>query len=456
MAKQIEICYYNSFVLTGGRKPGLWHIEESRIKGDFNGVSTDYGARAYITDEEYGIRRRPNAMIYSGVFNSKTKTNKTNEFPTGESITRAVDIANGSIQKLHAEDTNLNIFQQHKVNKALIDKDAIYTAEGVGLTSTGARVIGEIVPYTGRFGISDNPESFAYFANRKYFVDKSRGAVMRLSQNGLEKISDYGMIDFFRDNLELISSDYYGGGEIGRVYGMYDSRHDEYVVSLQHSSISGGKKSIDSPNYSTATGFLTLGFCEKTNGWVSFYSYKPTFGFSMRNQFYTFNKYDIYKHYKGDKYNNFYNSQFNDPSYITLIMNDGSSQIKTFTSINYEGSSGWIMDRAEAENVSRDGYVYSSQKEEAYKIPKKGVTIIDNNGMTIDVGFKLRESKYYADLKQKIPYDSSNYSAAFNNNTINTTLGIKGYHAEIDMLYHEPTGLGNKVELYAVSNEIKI
>jgi hypothetical protein len=28
--------------------------------------------------------------------------------------------------------------------------------------------------------------------------------------------------------------------------------------------------------------------------------------------------------------------------------------------------------------------------------------------------------------------------------TFNTTLGIKGYHAEIDMLYHEPTGNGKK------------
>ena len=456
MAKQIEICYYNSFILTGGRIPGLWHIEESRIKGDYNGISTDYGARAYATDNDYGIRRRSNAMVYSGIFNSKTKTNRTNEFSIAESITRAVDVSNGSIQKLHAEDTNLNIFQQHKVSKALIDKDAIYTAEGVGLTSTGARVIGEIIPYTGKFGISDNPESFAYYANRKYFVDKSRGAVLRLSQNGLEKISDYGMIDFFRDNLELVSSDYFGGGEIGRIYGMYDSRHDEYIVSMQHSSIRGGKKSIGSPNYSTATGFLTLGFSENSKGWVSFYSYKPNFGLSMRNQFYTFNTSNIYKHYKGSKYNNFYDSQFNDPSYVTLIMNDSSSEIKAFTTINYEGSDGWSMDRAEAENVSREGYTYSSQKEEAYKIPKKGVTILDNRGITIDVGFKLKESKYYADIRQKLPYASSDYNSTFNTNTFNTTLGIKGYHAEIDMVYHEPTGNGKKVELFAVSNEIKI
>ncbi len=459
MGKSIEISYYNAFVLTGGENTGDWHVEESRIKGDFNGTSVDYGARAYTTDNEYGVTRRANAMIYSGVYNSKTKSNSTNKFSIAESITRAVDISYGSIQHLHAEDSNLNIFQQHKVSKALIDKDAIYTAEGIGITTTGAQVIGQIVPYSGKYGISDNPESFAFFGSRKYFVDKDRGSVMRLSQNGLEQISKYGMNDFFRDNLKKVKSTTLSGEtEKGKIYGMYDERHNEYVVSLHHSSLTGGRKTTDtSTNTTNENGFLTLGFNEYSNGWTSFYSYKPTFGFSIVNDFYTFNSSLLYLHYAEDAgYNNFYESAYNDPSYVTLIMNDASSQIKTFTSINYEGSNGWSMDRAEAENVSKDGYVYSSQKEEAYKIPKKGVTILDNNGMAIDVGFKLKESKHYAELRQKIPYDSSNYNAAFNNNTINTTLGIKGYHVEIDMLYHEPTGLGNKVELYAVSNEIKI
>jgi hypothetical protein len=459
MPKDLEISYYNAFVLTGGPGPGEWHVEESRIKGDFNGVSTDYGARAYTTDNEYGVRRRPNAMMYSGVYNSKTKVNKTNEFSISESITRAVDIANGDIQHLHAEDTNLNIFQQHKVSRALIDKDAIFTAEGLGLTTTGNVVIGQIVPYSGKFGISDNPESFAFYGNRKYFVDRARGTVMRLSQNGLEPISRYGMTDFFRDNLAKTKIDLSSGNsEIGRIFGMYDERHGEYVISLQHSSLIGGKKtSATSPATSDQNGFLTLGFSEGSNGWVSLYSYKPRFGFSMLNEFYTFNYTDLYRHYDANaKYNNFYGTIFNDPSYVTLIMNDGASDVKAFTTINYEGSAGWSMDRAEAENVSREGYVYSSQKEEAYKIPKKGVTILDNRGIAVDVGFKLKESKYYADIRQKLPYASSNYNSTFNTNTFNTTLGIKGYHAEIDMLYHEPTGNGKKVELFAVSNEIKI
>ena len=459
MSKELEINYYNTFILSGGSSVGDWHVEESRIKGDFNGKSVDYGARAYTTDFEYTTRRRGNAMIYSGIYNSKTKVNRTNEFSIAESITRAVDIENGEIQKLHAEDTNLNIFQQNKVSRALIDKDAIFTAEGGSLTVSAAKVIGQIVPYQGRFGISDNPESFAYYANRKYFVDKARGAVLRLSTDGLEKISNYGMSDFFEDNLSKTKIDI--TGEIGRIYGAYDEVYEEYVVSMQHSSLVGGKKSQSNTFSTTANnGFLTLGFSEKSKGWTSFYSYKPTFAFSMINKYFSFNEEDLYQHYKEDspaaKYNNYYNTTYNDPSYVTLIMNDNPSVIKTFTTINYEGSTGWSVDRAEAENVVSEGYTYVSQKEEAYKIPKKGVTIIGNNGVSIDVGFKLKESKYYSEIRQKVPYLNSSYNSNFNANSLNTTLGIKGYHLEIDMLYHEPTGQGDRIELFAVSNEIKI
>ena len=86
-----------------------WFIEESRIRGGFNNTSIDFGNKAYIVEESDVQERRQNAIIYSGVINSKTGINNTNQFPIGEDITRAVDPASGSIQKLHAENTNLII-----------------------------------------------------------------------------------------------------------------------------------------------------------------------------------------------------------------------------------------------------------------------------------------------------------------------------------------------------------
>jgi len=182
-----------------------WIIEESRIRGGFNNTSVDLGVRAYLMEESNGVRYRNNALVYSGVFNSRTNINRTNVFATGEDITKAVDPHNGSVQLLYAMDNNLTIFQENKVSTALIDKDAIYSAEGTPLNTTSNVVIGQVTPYTGEYGISRNPESFASFGFRRYFADKDRSAILRLSRDGITEISQYGMKDFFRDELAKLN-----------------------------------------------------------------------------------------------------------------------------------------------------------------------------------------------------------------------------------------------------------
>ena len=173
-----------------------WSLEESRIRGGYNNVSTDYGAKAYIVEDEPKSSSRVNSLIYSGIFNSRTGVNRTNVFSVAEDITKSADPANGSIQKLYAEDTNLTIFQELKCSRALIDKDAIYSAEGGGAVTSSNLVIGVIQPYTGEYGISTNPESFAVYGYRKYFSDANNNVILRLSRDGLTEISSYGMKDF--------------------------------------------------------------------------------------------------------------------------------------------------------------------------------------------------------------------------------------------------------------------
>jgi len=251
-----------------------WYIEESRIRGGYNNTSTDYGVKAYLVEDNDNQSRLSNSLIYSGVLNSRTGINRTNEFSVAEEITRSVDPINGSIQKLYAEDTNLIIFQERKVNRALIDKDAIYSAEGGAITTSAKLVIGQIIAYAGEFGISTNPESFAVYGYQKYFADRNRNAVLRLSMDGITEISNYGMADFFRDQSGLVSS-------TGKIIGGYDIYNKSYTMSLQQSN----------------GGYKTLSFSENINGWNSFYTYKPSFMFGSQGQFYTTNLDSVYKHY---------------------------------------------------------------------------------------------------------------------------------------------------------------
>ena len=199
-----------------------WFVEESRIEGKFNGNFTDYGVKAYIVDKNYFPEIDFNKVIYSGLFNSDTNVNETNVFSQATNITFTCPPEFGSIQKLYASDTKLHYFQENKVSRSPIDKDMVYAANGQGTpVSTTRMVIGDIVPYVGEFGISTNPESFDYFANRMYFADKRRNAVLRLSNDGLTQISDYGMTDFFRDEFSLLNEDYEIKDVLDTVIGVY-------------------------------------------------------------------------------------------------------------------------------------------------------------------------------------------------------------------------------------------
>lgn len=405
-----------------------WFVEESRIRGGYNNTNVDYGVRAYLVDEEPNGSIRSNALIYSGIFNSRTGVNNTNVFNVGKDITKAADPANGSIQKLYAEDTNLVIFQENKVSRALIDKDAIYTAEGnASAVSQLNLVIGQIVPYAGNFGISTNPESFAVYGYRKYFVDKNRNSVLRLSQDGITEISNYGMYDYFRDQLgNLNSSD--------KAIGAWDIYTKQYVVSLQGSNI-------------TDT-YQTLSFDESVLGWTSRYTYKPEQAFSIKSKYYTINEGKLYEHnYQsfGNDNNrgNFY-GVYSD-STVTFIFNPKVSASKVFKTINYEGSTGWEVpsfNAARSFDLNDTSNLVYSYDEGAYT----------QDGIQYYAGFYNKEGKYFANL--------------VNNNNLGTPgevvwgesiSGVKGYYATVTIRTDDSTqvsGLGGKTrELFAVSSE---
>ena len=245
MATTIELSYFNTFWLkrlknyvqngegsggiTAGAAPYIatnvyedWFVEEARIRGGYNNTSVNFGAKAYLVEDEPQQQTFKNRLIYSGIINSRTGVNNTNQFPIGEDITRSVDPRSGSIQKLYAENTNLLVFQEKKVNRALIDKDAIYTAEGQPVTASTNLVIGQITPFEGNFGISRDPGSFAVHGYNKYFTDRDNSAVLKLGASGIEQISNFGMIDYFRDTL----------AQAGDVIGGYDIYNKNYVITL--------------------------------------------------------------------------------------------------------------------------------------------------------------------------------------------------------------------------------
>jgi len=60
-------------------------------------------------------------------------------------------------------------------------------------------VVGTPRYYVGEYGVGNNPESVAVENGRIYFADIRNGKVIRLSQDGIEPISEAKMDAFFKD-----------------------------------------------------------------------------------------------------------------------------------------------------------------------------------------------------------------------------------------------------------------
>jgi hypothetical protein len=440
----LEVGYFNSFYMKrladlpiGNGETGAvnyttptttvleedWYIEESRIRGGYNNTSVDLGVKAFIVEDNDTQQRRSNSLIYSGVINSRTGVNQSNQFSVAEEITRSVDPIGGSIQKLYAEDTNLIIFQEDKVNRALIDKDAIYSAEGGAITTSSKLVIGQVIAYAGEYGISTNPESFAVYGYQKYFTDRNRNAVLRLSMDGITEISNYGMVDFFRDKLSLV-------GTTGKIIGAYDVYNKNYVISLQEAN----------------GDYNTLGFEESTNGWISFYDYKPSFGFSSQGNFFTTNEKTVWKHYSSDvNRGNFYGSD--NKSSVKLIINPDPTRVKTFKTLSYEGTNGWEVISLTSDNTGSDQQNGSwvDNIDTASRIWSYDEGLYVENNINYRAGFDRKQNNYVAAIKNSSTTPLAGQVMIGSDNS-----GLKAYYATVTLQTDTTTDPGGLKELFAV------
>tara|TARA_R100000935_G_scaffold58460_1_gene95691 strand:+ start:382 stop:1938 length:1557 start_codon:yes stop_codon:yes gene_type:complete len=389
-----------------------WYIEEARIRGGFNNTSIDLGVKAYLVEDNINSQIRFNSLIYSGIYNSRTGVNNTNQFSVADDITKSADPANASIQKLYAEDTNLIIFQEDKVSRALIDKDAIYSAEGSASITSTALVIGQIIAYAGEYGISTDPFSFAVYGNRKYFTDRKRNCVLRLSSgtgggNGITEISSYGMHDFFRDEL---SND-----QVTKIRGGWDIHTKNYVLSIQQNN-----------------SYKTVSFDEGVLGWTSFVSFKPLFMESLGSNFFSFFDIDVYQHYGTSSYGKFYGVGYG--SDVTIIFNDQPSLIKNFKTINYEGSLGWSAKEILASSGDTANNISS------YSVP---LSLAALETSLFSHTFKRKENKFFANLVNVSTITAGEVLFG------KQVSGLKGFFCTVKFDINSPA---DKKELFAVSS----
>ena len=272
------------------------------------------------------------------------------------------------------------------------------------------QVIGQIVAYAGEYGISNDPFSFAVYGYRKYFTDKKRGVVLRLSQDGMTEISSYGMHDFFRDEIS----------DTTKIVGGWDAHNKNYILSLQ-----------------TASKNNTLSFDESVLGWTSFFSFKPTFITSLVSIFYSFYNGKIYQHNLG-QYGKFYDNAAQD-STVTVVLNKEPSLVKNFKTINYEGVDGWQLQSMIASSSDAASPVGKFTLQTSLSSLESDMFV--NN-------FKRKENKFFANLINVSPATGGEVLWGA------TSSGIKGFWSTVKFKLVNADYPTTKKELFAVSSDI--
>ena len=351
-------------------------VESDRVRDDYNAPQLDNGVKASTTlATPYEEEDRTSGMIFSGIFNSTSGVNNLNQFIQAEPITKDINPSYGTIQRMHARNTDTLVFCEDKVLNILTNKDALFNADGNSNVTASNKVLGATTPIPGDYGISTNPESLAIAPNAMYWVDQMRGKVLKLEGSSSIKIlSDVGMKDYFNDTL-LGASD---------ILGTWDEKKKDYNVSI-------GKKAHPSQVFSTKT---TLGYSEVVQGWTCFKQIHAESGVSLNNEYYTFKSGQIWQHHVTQSLalnavppNNFYGVQYYPD--VTLIFNDQHSSVKSFNLINYEGTQSRVT--------------AALTDPEYYNITTKTGWYVDNMHTDLqEIGqleFKSKEGKWFSTVK---------------------------------------------------------
>ena len=209
-------CDYNAWAWGTG-------LESDRIYDDFNQTTIEYSPRATTVIDNYKKIRNDASICYSGIYNENTQYNRLNEFNLSLANFKYLDREFASIQKLHARDTDLRVFQEKKVSRVLYGKNVLFDSVGGGQVASIPEVLGNQIPMQYEYGISNAPESFSTWGDLMWFADPRNGVVIQMEGDTMVEVSSLGMKDYFRDLMR--------DNPFTQKLGAYDPFNHVYMIS---------------------------------------------------------------------------------------------------------------------------------------------------------------------------------------------------------------------------------
>ncbi len=337
-------------VLTGS--PSTQYIEEENYNDFYTSKVWDKG-RANFEDKTFSQRQNKTRIYYG---QPKAEGSDFNGLSTfyGTSF-KDYESSYGSINKIYKQESNLLVFQELKVGQLLINESTLYSNDGTptGVVGQQNTVLNDMNYYAREYGIGNNPESFAVYGNRKYFIDAERGAVLRLGLEGITPISETAMQGFFSQKMSellLINPKF-------NAFGGYDIYNEEYILSFETQVIGRGLPGE------------TIAYSDTKKRWTHLYSFLPDYMCSSMVRLVTFKNGEFYMHpTTSSSRNNFYGIQY--PMNLSFSSNKAPSDTKAYKGIFTESTepfsmtastqSGQLTELATTDFEFREGVYYAS------------------------------------------------------------------------------------------------
>ena len=103
---------------------------------------------------------------------------------------------------------------------------------------------------------------------------------------------------------------------------------------------------------------LTVSFSERSKGWTSFKSWAQENGVSLNNTYYTFKGGHLHEHHvESQPRNNFYGDQYD--SSIEVLFNEAPEVVKSFNTLNYEGTQSRVTPDTQNSGEYWDNYLHT-------------------------------------------------------------------------------------------------
>ena len=346
---------------TAVEDPETWvsdfrYLESHNASDIFESESWDKG-RVHSVFRDAATVTRYNSITFSDAYADDTATLNLSSFNPGLINFFDLPSEHGACRYIGNKSDTLAAVQEQRLSLVTVNKDIIETGSQSGLVSLSTSVLGNASQYAADYG-TQNPESVLIRDGVVYFVDKSRRAILRASQQGMEIISNTDIKSFIEDQFSLWPGN--------RIVSGYDPEDNVYYMTLEPSGSYAG---------------LTVGY-NMGKFWQGQYTFFPSCYAAINDSFiicdYVNNSANVSEDFiihsfSSQNSNLFPGISTRAESKLTVVSNSNPSMVKQYNSLSIESDSAWTT-TLESSTGQTTGNLVFSEKEDAFYADISGDT----------------------------------------------------------------------------------